>query len=108
VQWRNPVMFVVYVGSIFTTLLACRPWVARARPAACSSSRRAVAVVHRAVRQLRRGLAEGRSKAQAASLRGLKQTGWAKKLQQPRHGGMAAAGGAALRKATWCWSRPAT
>jgi K+-transporting ATPase ATPase B chain len=31
-------------------------------------------------------LAEGRSKAQAASLRGLKKRGIAKKLQQPQHG----------------------
>src|SRR6185369_3041526 len=31
-------------------------------------------------------LAEGRSKAQAASLRGLRQTTWAKKLAQPHRG----------------------
>eukprot|EP01030_Chromulinospumella_sphaerica_P023748 gene23748-23797_t len=49
VQWRNPVMFVVYVGSAFTTALAAT-------------------------------MAEGRSKAQAASLRGLKKQTWAKKL----------------------------
>jgi high-affinity K+ transport system ATPase subunit B len=31
-------------------------------------------------------LAEGRSKAQAASLRGLKKSTWAKKMKEPRHG----------------------
>src|SRR5450830_1012010 len=54
VQWRNPVMFVVYVGSLFATVAEA--------------------------------LAEGRSKAQAASLRNIQQTGWAKKMQHPRHG----------------------
>ena len=29
VQWRNPVMFVVYVGSAFTTALAACVWPVR-------------------------------------------------------------------------------
>ena len=49
VQWRNPVMFVVYVGSAFTTALAA------SQPRGLHGSSRAVAVVHRAVRQLCRG-----------------------------------------------------
>jgi K+-transporting ATPase ATPase B chain len=72
-------MFVVYVGSILHHA-AVAGLGGRARPAGFHPGHRAVAVVHRAVRQLRRGLAEGRSKAQAASLRGLKKTTWAKKL----------------------------
>ena len=53
VQWRNPVMFVVYIGSIVTTLLfAAGP----ARPERwIRAGRGGVAVVHRAVRQFRRG-----------------------------------------------------
>jgi K+-transporting ATPase ATPase B chain len=42
-------------------------------------------------------MAEGRSKAQAASLRGLKKSTWAKKLAEPRQ---------AARP--WCPSRPRT
>ena len=75
VQWRNPVMFVVYVGSAFTTALAA------ARPGGFTV---AVALwlwftVHFA--NFAEALAEGRSKAQAASLRGLKKKTWAKKLE---------------------------
>ena len=42
-------------------------------------------MVYRAVCQLCRALAEGRSKAQAASLRDLKKATWAKKLHAPYH-----------------------
>lgn len=57
-QFRNPVMFVVYLGGILTLLLAGL---------------------------MAAGRAEGRSKAQAESLRGVKKTVWAKKLSEPRH-----------------------
>ena len=57
-QVRNPVMFVVYVGSAFTTALWFTVLFANFAEA----------------------LAEGRSQAQAASLRGLKRKTWAKKL----------------------------
>ncbi|HEY1230273.1 MAG TPA: potassium-transporting ATPase subunit KdpB, partial [Ramlibacter sp.] len=44
-------------------------------------------------------LAEGRGKAQAASLRGMRKDSWAKKLEQPRHGaGFAMARAMELRK----------
>ena len=36
-QWRNPVMFVVYVGSILTTILLCRHSADRARRRRTSS-----------------------------------------------------------------------
>ena len=52
-QLRNPVMFVVYLGSLLTTALAHRP-AQRLR-----HRRDGVAVVHRAVRQLRRGPRRG-------------------------------------------------
>ena len=93
VQWRNPVMFVVYVGSILTTLL----WLAGA--AAASGEAPAGFILAVALwlwftvlfANFAEALAEGRSKAQAASLRGLKKSTWAKKLEQPHgarcHGG---------------------
>jgi len=81
VQWRNPVMFVVYVGSAFTTALAA------ARPDGFTV---AVAVwlwFTVLFANFAEALAEGRSKAQAASLRGLKKKTWAKKLEGAyRHG----------------------
>src|SRR5450756_2767626 len=81
VQWRNPVMFVVYIGSILTTALWVQalggqgeapPWF----------------IVNVAIwlwftllfANFAEALAEGRSKAQAAALRGLKQSVSAKKL----------------------------
>ena len=81
VQWRNPVMFVVYVGSAFTSALAL------AQPGVFTI---AVAVwlwFTVLFANFAEALAEGRSKAQAASLRGLKKQTWAKKLEGDyRHG----------------------
>ncbi|MEH3086936.1 MAG: potassium-transporting ATPase subunit KdpB [Xylophilus ampelinus] len=88
VQWRNPVMFVVYVGSILTTAL----WAASLRAPADPSSPPwfilAIAVwlwFTVLFANFAEALAEGRSKAQAASLRGLKKSAWARKLQRPTH-----------------------
>jgi K+-transporting ATPase ATPase B chain len=75
VQRRNPVMFVVYVGSAFTTALAI------AQP---DSFTIAVALwlwFTVLFANFAEAMAEGRSKAQAASLRGLKKQTWAKKLE---------------------------
>ena len=90
VQWRNPVMFVVYIGSILTTLLGLQ---ALAAPQATSGASAgfifAVALwlwFTVLFANFAEALAEGRSKAQAASLRSLKKSTWAKKLQQPHHG----------------------
>jgi K+-transporting ATPase ATPase B chain len=84
VQWRNPVMFIVYIGSIATTLL----W-AQAPTAPDAGFVLAVALwlwFTVLFANFAEALAEGRSKAQAASLRGLKRDTWAKKLHEPRHG----------------------
>ncbi|WP_052024473.1 potassium-transporting ATPase subunit KdpB [Acidovorax sp. CF316] len=89
VQWRNPVMFIVYIGSIFTTLL----WV-HALNAPQDASMRPAFVLAITVwlwftvlfANFAEALAEGRSKAQAASLRGLRKETWAKKLKEPVHG----------------------
>jgi len=80
-------MFVVYVGSIITTLLYVQ---------ALSGQGEAPAGFILAISlwlwftvlfaNFAEALAEGRSKAQAASLRGIKQKTWAKRLNEPRHG----------------------
>ncbi|WP_319241874.1 potassium-transporting ATPase subunit KdpB [uncultured Propionivibrio sp.] len=85
VQWRNPVMFVVYIGSLLTTVL----WIQ-----ALGGKGEAPAGFILAITlwlwftvlfaNFAEALAEGRSKAQAASLRGLKKETWAKKLVEPR------------------------
>ena len=75
VQWRNPVMFVVYVGSAFTTALSL------AQPSAFVIGITAWLWITVLFANFAEALAEGRSKAQAASLRGLKKRTWAKKLE---------------------------
>jgi K+-transporting ATPase ATPase B chain len=87
VQWRNPVMFVVYVGSILTTLL----WLQALGGAGEAPAGFIFAVsvwlwFTVLFANFAEALAEGRSKAQAASLRGLKKESWAKKLREPRYG----------------------
>jgi K+-transporting ATPase ATPase B chain len=85
VQWRNPVMFVVYIGSILTTGL----WI---QALAGAGEAPAWFILNVAIwlwftvlfANFAEALAEGRSKAQAAALRGLKQTVFAKKLASVR------------------------
>ena len=65
VQARNPVMFVVLVGSVLTTVpVLPRPRLGHASAERVHGLGRRVAVVHRAVRQLRRG--DGRRSRQGA------------------------------------------
>ena len=55
-QWKNPVMFVCYVGAIITTGLGIQAVVSTGEaPAGYILARLAVALVHGPVRQLRRG-----------------------------------------------------
>ena len=71
-QWRSPVMFVVYVGSIITTLLAIQAL--NGQGEAPFGFIIAVAVwlwFTVLFANFAEALAEGRSKAQAASLRAL-------------------------------------
>jgi K+-transporting ATPase ATPase B chain len=88
VQWRNPVMLVVYVGSILTTLL----WLygLRYRSGADMPARFVLAIAvwlwfTVLFANFAEALAEGRSKAQAAALRGLRTDTWAKRLTRPQH-----------------------
>ncbi len=86
-QWRNPVMFVVYVGSILTTIL----WVH-----ALGGQGEAPAGFILAVTvwlwftvlfaNFAEAVAEGRSKAQADALRAAKRDTMAKKLDKPQKG----------------------
>jgi hypothetical protein len=114
VQWRNPVMFVVYIGSILTTFL----WLQSLQGQGEGTLRlypgcRGVAVVHRAVRQLRRS--HGRRPQQGA--------GRIAARAQEKHLGQeilahetpcsTAPHGCPSRLTTcaaamWCWSKPAT
>ena len=84
-QWRNPVMFVVYLGSMLTTIL----WVQ-----ALTGKGEAPAGFILAVTlwlwftvlfaNFAEAVAEGRSKAQAAALRAVKRVGFARKLKEAR------------------------
>src|SRR5579872_4193444 len=84
-QWRNPVMFVVYVGSLLTTAL----WIQ-----ALTGKGEAPAGFILAVTlwlwftvlfaNFAEGLSESRNRAQAAALRSAKRDITAKKLREPR------------------------
>jgi len=100
VQWRSPVMFVVFAGSVLTTLLFVQAIAGQgeANPLFIL----AIALwlwVTVLFANFAEALAEGRSKAQAATLRALKQTVTAKKLGSPGYGGKwAATPATSLRK----------
>ncbi|MGF6610612.1 K+-transporting ATPase ATPase B chain [Paraburkholderia sp. WSM4175] len=83
-QFRNPVMFCVYVGSILTTIL----WIAALGGQAEAPVGFILAVTlwlwfTVLFANFAEALAEGRSKAQAASLRSAKKDVMAKKLNEP-------------------------
>jgi K+-transporting ATPase ATPase B chain len=84
VQWRNPVMFVVYIGSILTTVLWLQALGGRGEAPAWFIFNIALWLWFPVLfANFAEALAEGRSKAQAEALRGLKQTVWAKQLADP-------------------------
>src|ERR1700689_1751645 len=87
VQIRNPVMFVVYIGSILTTILFVQALRGQGEaPPAFIFAIAAWLWFTVLFANFAEALAEGRSKAQAASLRGLKQSISAKKLEVPKYG----------------------
>lgn len=86
-QLRSPVMFVVYVGSIVTTLLYVQALLGTGEAPGGFILACAVWLWFTVLfANFAEALAEGRSKAQAASLRGLKEAVTAKKLAVPKHG----------------------
>lgn len=85
VQWRNPVMFVVYVGSILTTVLWAQALGGEGEAPAGFILAIALWLWFTVLfANFAEALAEGRSKAQAASLRSLKKETWSMKLKEPR------------------------
>jgi len=89
IQFRNPVMFVVYVGSLLTSVLAVQAFI---HPVAGGESFGFILNVTLWLwftvlfANFAEALAEGRSKAQAASLRSARQDVMANKLErQDRH-----------------------
>ena len=86
-QLRNPVMFVVFVGAILITALWLQALVGHGEAPAWFIGANALWLWFTLLfANFAEALAEGRSKAQAASLRGLKKRGVAKRLQTPQHG----------------------
>ncbi len=87
VQWRNPVMFVVYIGAILISGLWLQALFGNGEAPAWFIGANALWLWFTVLfANFAEALAEGRSKAQAASLRGLKKRGIAKKLQEPKRG----------------------
>jgi K+-transporting ATPase ATPase B chain len=84
IQWRNPVMFVVYIGSILTTALWIQALAGQGEAPGWFIFNVAIWLWFTVLfANFAEALAEGRSKAQAATLRGLKQAVMAKKLASP-------------------------
>jgi K+-transporting ATPase ATPase B chain len=83
-QWRNPVMFVVYVGTIVTTLLWIQALGGRgeAPPGFIFAITLWLAFTV-LFANFAEALAEGRSRAQAAALRGMRQTVYARRFVDP-------------------------
>ena len=85
-QWRNPVMFVVWVGSILTTILGIDALAGQGEaPAAFIFTIAAWLWFTVLFANFAEALAEGRGKAQAAALRSTRKNIVAKKLAEPKH-----------------------
>ncbi|MGZ5052883.1 MAG: potassium-transporting ATPase subunit KdpB [Methylobacter sp.] len=85
-QWKNPVMFVVYIGSLLTSGL----WLAELLSGNSEQTGFMLAITFWLwftvlFANFAESVAEGRSKAQAASLRSAKRDIMAKKLDEPRY-----------------------
>ncbi|MEY3289055.1 MAG: K(+)-transporting ATPase subunit [Pseudomonadota bacterium] len=86
-QWKNPVMFVVYTGSILTTLL----WLQALNGGGKDPANFILAITSWLwgtvlFANFAEAIAEGRSKAQAEFLRSAKRDIVAKKLDEPHYG----------------------
>jgi len=84
VQWRNPVMFVVYVGTLLTAMLFVQAFGGRGEASPAFILAITVWLAFTVLfANFAEALAEGRSRAQAASLRGMRQTVIAKQFTDP-------------------------
>ena len=87
VEVRNPVMFVVEVGSVLTTILWIQALVGQGEAPAAFIGAVALWLWFTVLfANFAEAVAEGRGKAQAEALRKTRKETQAKKLQQPRHG----------------------
>ncbi|ECY3580399.1 potassium-transporting ATPase subunit KdpB [Salmonella enterica subsp. enterica serovar Enteritidis] len=85
-QWRNPVMFVVWAGSVLTTLLTLAMVTGQIAGSALFTGIISLWLWFTVLfANFAEALAEGRSKAQANSLKGVKKTAFARRLRAPRH-----------------------
>jgi K+-transporting ATPase ATPase B chain len=83
-QWRNPVMFVVYIGSILTTILWLQALFGQGEaPAGFILAITLWLWVTLLFANFAEAIAEGRSKAQAASLKSARKDTVAKRLVRP-------------------------
>jgi potassium-transporting ATPase ATP-binding subunit len=81
VQWRNPVMFVVYIGTIVTAILYGQALGGDGEAPAGFILAITIWLLFTVLfANFAEALAEGRSRAQAASLRSMRQTVFAKKM----------------------------
>src|ERR1700675_713590 len=86
-QWRNPVMFVVYIGSILTTILWVQALVGKGEaPAGFILAVTLWLWATLVFANFAEAIAEGRSKAQAASLKSARKDTVAKKLTRAEKG----------------------
>jgi K+-transporting ATPase ATPase B chain len=85
-QVRNPVMFVVWLGSLLTTGLFVQALVGEGEAAAGFIIAIALWLWFTVLfANFAEAMAEGRGKAQAAALKGMRRTVLAKRLKEPRH-----------------------
>ena len=83
VQWRNPVMFVVYLGTIVTAILCGQALAGHGEAPAGFILAITVWLLFTVLfANFAEALAEGRSRAQASALRNMRQTVMAKRLVQ--------------------------
>ncbi|HEX6828799.1 MAG TPA: potassium-transporting ATPase subunit KdpB [Burkholderiales bacterium] len=90
-QIKNPVMFVVWLGSVLTAGLFVQAWMGTGHAQGVENAGFILAIslwlwFTVLFANFAEAMAEGRGKAQAAALKGLKKTVWAKKLHEPRFG----------------------
>jgi K+-transporting ATPase ATPase B chain len=86
-QVRNPVMFVVEVGSVFTTALFVQALVGDGEASAAFILRISLGLWFTVLfANFAEAMAEGRGKAQADTLRATRKDTPAKKLDEPKHG----------------------
>ncbi|MEO3989508.1 potassium-transporting ATPase subunit KdpB [Pseudocitrobacter cyperus] len=86
-QWRNPVMFIVWIGSVLTTVMSLAMATGHLSGNALFSGAIALWLWFTVLfANFAEAMAEGRSKAQANSLKSVQKTAFARKLRAPQHG----------------------